>query len=57
MLYALHELQRSLLSPIVTAATVLKETTNSPLNPLRDLPFVRAVGANSELFTRLMQRY
>ena len=57
MLYALHELQRSLLSPIVTAANVLKETTHSPFNPLRDLPFVRAVGANSELFTRVMQRY
>ncbi len=57
MLYALHELQRSLLSPMVTAASVLKEATHSPLNPLRDLPFVRAVGANSELFTRLMQRY
>ena len=57
MLYALHELQRSLFSPMVTAANVLTEVTHSPLNPLRDLPFVRAIGANSELFTRLMQRY
>ncbi|MDC1311446.1 polyhydroxyalkanoate depolymerase [Burkholderiales bacterium] len=57
MLYTLHELQRSFLSPIVTAANVLKEATHSPFNPLRDLPFMRAVGANSELFTRVMQRY
>jgi poly(3-hydroxybutyrate) depolymerase len=57
MLYALHELQRSLFSPMVTAANVLTEVTHSPLNPLRDLPFVRAIGANSELFMRLMQRY
>jgi poly(3-hydroxybutyrate) depolymerase len=55
MFYAFYELQRSLLSPLVVAANVLKENANSPFNLMRDLHFTRDMGTNSELFTWLMR--
>jgi poly(3-hydroxybutyrate) depolymerase len=57
MLYAFHELQRSLLAPAVAAAGLIKETVSSPYNPFHTLPLTRTITANTELFTRLMQRY
>ena len=57
MLYAFHELQRSLLAPAVAAAELIKETASSPYNPFHTLPLTRTITANTELFTRLMQRY
>lgn len=57
MLYAFHELQRSLFAPAVAAAGLIKETVSSPYNPFHALPLTRTITANTELFTRLMQRY
>ena len=57
MLYAFHELQRSLFAPAVAAAGLIRETVSSPYNPFHTLPLTRTITANTELFTRLMQRY
>jgi len=46
-----------LLAPAVAAAGLIKETVSSPYNPFHTLPLTRTITANTELFTRLMQRY
>ena len=57
MLYALHEFQRAMMSPAVFLADALRQSVSSPLNPFRVFPVSRTIAANSELFSRLMQRY
>ena len=57
MIYSLHELHKSMMTPAVLWAGVVKETFSSPFSPLSYTPISRAVAANSELFTRLMRRY
>ena len=57
MMYSLHELHKSMMTPAVLWAGVLKETFTSPFNPLSYTPMSRTVAANSELFARLMRRY
>jgi poly(3-hydroxybutyrate) depolymerase len=57
MMYSLHELHKSMMTPAVLWAGVLKETFTSPFSPLSYTPMSRTAAANSELFTRLMRRY
>ena len=57
MMYSLHELHKSMMTPAVLWAGVVKESFSSPFSPLSYTPMSRTVAANSELFTRLMRRY
>ena len=57
MIYSLHELHKSMMTPAVLWAGVVKESFSSPFSPLSYTPMSRTVAANSELFTRLMRRY
>jgi poly(3-hydroxybutyrate) depolymerase len=57
MIYSLHELHKSMMTPAVLWAGVMKESFSSPFSPLSYTPMSRTVAANSELFTRLMRRY
>jgi len=57
MIYSLHELHKSMMTPAVLWAGVVKESFSSPFSPLSYTPMSRTVAANSELFARLMRRY
>lgn len=57
MMYSLHELHKSMMTPAVLWAGVMKEAFTHPYSPLSYAPMARTVAANSELFTRLMRRY
>jgi len=57
MIYSLHELHKSMMTPAVLWAGVLKESFTSPFSPFSYTPMSRTIAANSELFTRLMRRY
>jgi poly(3-hydroxybutyrate) depolymerase len=57
MMYSLHELHKSMMTPAVLWAGAVKEAFSHPYSPLSYTPLSRTVAANSELFTRLMRRY
>lgn len=57
MMYSLHELHKSMMTPALLWAGVVKNAFASPFSPLSYTPMSRTVAANSELFTRLMRRY
>ena len=57
MMYSLHELHKSMMTPAVLWAHVVKETFTSPYSPFSYTPTSRTIAANSELFMRLMRRY
>jgi len=57
MMYSLHELHKSMMTPAVLWAHVVKETFSHPYSPFSYTPTSRTIAANSELFMRLMRRY
>jgi len=57
MIYSLHELHKSMMTPAVLWAHVVKEAFSSPYSPFSYTSHSRTIAANSELFMRLMRRY
>ena len=57
MLYALHDLQRTALSPWNYFAKASHEFLTSPFSPLAHWPSSRRLAANAELFYRLTQDF
>ena len=57
MMYSLHELHKSMMTPAVLWAHLVKEAHTSPFSPFSYMTTARTIAANSELFMRLMRRY
>ena len=57
MLYALHEMQHSVLAPWATLAKANLDLLTSPFNPFAQLPATKSMAAGAELFLRLTNRY
>ena len=57
MLYALHELSHTMLSPWATLAQTHRKYFSDPFSPLSYSPAAKSIAASSELFLRLTQRY
>jgi len=57
MMYSLHELHKSMMTPAVLWAHAVKEAFSSPYSPFSYTSHSRTIAANSELFMRLMRRY
>src|SRR5882762_9681848 len=57
MIYQLHEFQKTVMSPTVLLADIVKHLFTSPFSPLAYTPVSRTIAANSEVFVRLMRRY
>ncbi len=57
MLYALHELQHTMLAPFATAASASQALFSHPHSPWAYLPVSRSMAAANELVTRLVRRY
>jgi poly(3-hydroxybutyrate) depolymerase len=57
MLYTLHELSHTLLTPWNAVARVNRQLFGDPLSPLAYLPASKSIAAGSDLFLRLTHRY
>jgi len=57
MLYALHDLQRTVLAPWNYFAKASHELLTNPFSPFSQLPSSRRLAANAELFYRLTQEF
>jgi len=57
MLYALHELQKTLAAPLVAWVDASHRLFSNPYSPLAYTPISRHVAASSELLGRLMRSY
>lgn len=57
MLYALHDLQRTVLAPWNYFAKASHELLTNPFSPLSQFPSSRRLAANAELFYRLTQDF
>ncbi len=57
MLYAMHEMQSSMMAPWRTNARAWLEWSASPTNPFRGWPLNEVVSAGSDLTLRLAQEY
>jgi poly(3-hydroxybutyrate) depolymerase len=57
MLYAVHEMQHSLLAPFAAAATASHALFTHPYSPWTYTPVARGVAAANELVMRLVRRY
>ncbi len=57
MLYALHEMQHSVLAPWTTLAKANLDLLTNPFNPFAHLPATKSMAAGAELFLRLTHRY
>jgi poly(3-hydroxybutyrate) depolymerase len=57
MLYALHEMSHSMLTPWAAVARANRTLFSDPLSPFSYSPMAKELAAGSELFLRLAQRY
>ena len=57
MLYQLHEMQRSLLSPLMQWAEASSKLFTNPVSPLAHTPFSQRIAAGYELMYRLGKDY
>ncbi|HEX8956666.1 MAG TPA: polyhydroxyalkanoate depolymerase, partial [Burkholderiaceae bacterium] len=57
MLYQFHELNRSLLSPLVQWAEASAKLFSNPVSPLAHTPFSQRIAAGYELMYRLGKEY
>jgi poly(3-hydroxybutyrate) depolymerase len=57
MLYTLHELSHTMLTPWSAVARVNRQLFSDPLSPLSYGPVAKSIAAGSDLFLRLTQRY
>src|SRR6185295_2931730 len=57
MLYALHELQKTITAPLVAWADVNQRLFSSPYSPFAYHPLSRTIAASQEVLARLMRSY
>src|ERR1043165_9069306 len=57
MLYQLHEMQRSLLNPLMQWAEASSKLFTNPVSPLAHTPFAQRIAAGYELMYRLGKDY
>ena len=57
MLYQLHELQRSFLTPVMQWADMSSKLFTNPVSPLAHTPFSQRIAAGYELMYRLGKDY
>src|SRR4051812_20583947 len=57
MLYQLHEMQRSLLTPLMQWADASSKLFTNPVSPLAHAPFAQRIAAGYELMYRLGKDY
>jgi poly(3-hydroxybutyrate) depolymerase len=57
MLYQLHEMNRTLLSPLIQWAEASSKLFTSPVSPLAHSPFSQRIAAGYELIFRLGKQY
>src|SRR5476649_517968 len=57
MLYHLHEMQRSLLTPLMQWADASSKLFTNPVSPLAHAPFAQRIAAGYELMFRLGKDY
>ncbi|MEY3721151.1 MAG: hypothetical protein RL618_1670, partial [Pseudomonadota bacterium] len=57
MLYQLHEMNRTLLSPLVQWAEASSKLFTNPVSPFAHTPFAQRIAAGYELMFRLGKEY
>ena len=57
MLYQLHEMQRSMLTPLMQWADASAKIFSNPVSPLAHTPFSQRIAAGYELMYRLGKDY
>ena len=57
MLYQLHEMQRSLLTPMMQWADASSKLFSNPVSPFAHTPFAQRIAAGYELMYRLGKDY
>src|SRR4051794_7585060 len=57
MLYALHELHKTMTAPLVALADASQKLFTNPYSPFAYHPLSRTLAASNELLGRLMQSY